>query len=60
MIYLFLFFLKNDLTLNSIISINLEFKNKRTKFKITTAGHKETHQVNIWIDFFLNSKFILF
>ncbi|CAF3571796.1 unnamed protein product [Adineta steineri] len=33
-----------DLTLNSIISINYEFKNKRTKFKISTVTQKETTQ----------------
>ncbi|CAF0964893.1 unnamed protein product [Rotaria sordida] len=34
----------NNLTSKSIISINFEYKSKRTKFKISTTIHKETRQ----------------
>ncbi|CAF1020048.1 unnamed protein product [Rotaria sordida] len=34
----------NNLTSKSIISINFEYKSKRTKFKIPTTIHKETRQ----------------
>jgi hypothetical protein len=44
-------FLKSNLTPDSIISINAEFKSKRTKFKIASIAQKETNQVNEVINY---------
>lgn len=37
---------ENDLEFSSIVTLNKDYTNKRTKFKITAAIQKETPQVN--------------
>lgn len=49
--------MQNDLT---TVSINFDFKNKRTKFKITTASQKETNQVRRKMKFFQLNLFVIF
>jgi uncharacterized protein YqhQ len=47
-LYLFIYFSKSileEINENTIISLNLEYSNKRTKFKILSAVQKETPQV---------------